>query len=258
MAPPSGFAWPRKTKGAVSFTFDDARPSQLDRGIPVFDASGFKATFYVSPGPLVTAAERWRAAAAGGHELGNHTFSHPCSGNFDWSRENALEDYTHPRIEQDIRHADQVIEKSAGVQTRTFAYPCGQSSIGRGVLLESYIPLIAKRYVAGRGYLSEHLNDAARCDLAHLASTRSDRCSLLELEGWISRALTEGSWLIFTGHDVNEDNGYHTTRERTLSQLLQDLAERREEVWVAPVAEVAAWIKEHREALPGETAPEKR
>lgn len=258
MADGGGFPWPGKAKAAVSFTFDDARASQLDAGLPLFDALNLKATFYVSPGPLHQHSDRWRKAAGSGHELGNHTYAHPCSTNFAWSGERALEEWTIQKIDQDIRHADAVLEKSVGVQARTFAYPCGQTTVGRGELLESYIPVIAKRFLAGRGYLSEFVNNPFRCDLAHLGSTRCDRCTLADLESWITRAVEEGGWLIFTGHDIGEDAGYHTTRARVLEQLLRGLVDRSGEIWTTPVAEAAVWIREHRETLPGEIPPAKR
>ena len=41
--------FPGRAKAAVSVTFDDARPSQLDRGIPILDRHGVRGTFYVLP-----------------------------------------------------------------------------------------------------------------------------------------------------------------------------------------------------------------
>ncbi|HCR92034.1 MAG TPA: hypothetical protein DIW50_16625, partial [Prolixibacteraceae bacterium] len=38
-----GFQWPEGKKMAVSFTFDDARFSQADNGLPLFDKYGVKA-----------------------------------------------------------------------------------------------------------------------------------------------------------------------------------------------------------------------
>ena len=44
-APGAGaFPWPDGARAAVSLTFDDARPSQVDVGLPVFDRHGVKVT----------------------------------------------------------------------------------------------------------------------------------------------------------------------------------------------------------------------
>ena len=65
---------------AVSLSYDDAVPSQLDHAIPALDATGLKGTFYLSlNAPTIGARlDEWRAAAAAGHELGNHAVFHPC------------------------------------------------------------------------------------------------------------------------------------------------------------------------------------
>src|SRR4030043_1269646 len=44
-----GFAWPEGKQMALSLTFDDARLSQPDKGIPLLEKYGVKATFYISP-----------------------------------------------------------------------------------------------------------------------------------------------------------------------------------------------------------------
>ena len=74
--------WKNK-KCAVVITYDDAINEHLDNAIPVLDSLGLKATFYLtaySPACAKRLTE-WRAVAARGHELGNHTLFHPCMGN---------------------------------------------------------------------------------------------------------------------------------------------------------------------------------
>ena len=43
------FQWPEGKKMGLSLTFDDARLSQVDKGIPLLDKYGIKATFNLSP-----------------------------------------------------------------------------------------------------------------------------------------------------------------------------------------------------------------
>src|SRR5690242_18300226 len=76
--------WPEGKKVAVSLSFDDARLSQVDAGIPMLDEYGVKATFYLNPDPMRERLEGWRKAVASGHEIGNHSKTHPCSGNYFW------------------------------------------------------------------------------------------------------------------------------------------------------------------------------
>ena len=72
----AGTQWPNGAKAAV-LTYDDALTSQLDNAVPALDAVGFKGTFFLA-GPKLADIARWRAAAAEGHELANHTIFHAC------------------------------------------------------------------------------------------------------------------------------------------------------------------------------------
>src|SRR3954470_9281932 len=93
-ARPPSFGWPAGARAAVSLSLDDARPSQLDVGLPLFAERATHVTFYLTANRVGDRAADWRKAAAAGHELANHTMTHPCSGNFEWSRTHALEDYS--------------------------------------------------------------------------------------------------------------------------------------------------------------------
>ena len=63
-------------------TYDDGLNIDLSNVIPALDSVGLKGTFYISDyfDGLNAQIDRWRKAAAEGHELGNHTIWHPCEG----------------------------------------------------------------------------------------------------------------------------------------------------------------------------------
>jgi peptidoglycan-N-acetylglucosamine deacetylase len=82
--------------------------------MPILDRYGIEATFYVLPSMLGHHPRSWREAVAAGHELGNHTVSHPCSCNFPFSRENTLEDYTLERLEGELVQANEALATFAG------------------------------------------------------------------------------------------------------------------------------------------------
>src|SRR5438067_12778435 len=60
---------------AVSLTFDDARPIQLDVAVPELNKRHLRATFFVSISKL-TRIDDWRKARLQGHEIGNHSVTH--------------------------------------------------------------------------------------------------------------------------------------------------------------------------------------
>ncbi|NIV14989.1 MAG: polysaccharide deacetylase family protein, partial [Aliifodinibius sp.] len=55
-------------------------------GTAFLNKHGVKATFYVVPSAMEGQIDGWKEAVSNGHEIGNHTLNHPCTGNFDWKR----------------------------------------------------------------------------------------------------------------------------------------------------------------------------
>jgi len=210
--------WPKGLRAAVSLTFDDARLSQVDTLIPILDRAGVKGTFYVSMDNMTRRLEGWKKAVRTGHEIGNHTLTHPCTGNYPAFRFNALEEMNIDAMAKEIDGAQQAIVKALGVEPRSFAYPCGQTFVGRGQNVQSYVPLVAGRFLSGRKWLNEHANDPAFCDLAQLLAFESDGKPFEALKSLLDTAAAEGSWIIFVGHEVG-DGGYQTTLASAIEEL---------------------------------------
>lgn len=236
------FAWPDNKKVAVSISFDDARKTQPTTAIPVLNAHDIKGTFYVLPLGVGEAQSAWAEAVAAGHEIGNHTVSHPCTANFNFSSSNALEDYTLERMEGELLRANDQIEALLGVRPKTFAYPCGQNFVGRGTELKSYIPLVAKHFIAGRGYPNELHNRPEVCDLARAHGLAFDAMPFQEMKKWIELAKQDNGWTILAGHEVAEDFGDQTVQFDVLIQLLEYLNVPENEVWVDTVENIARYV----------------
>jgi peptidoglycan-N-acetylglucosamine deacetylase len=240
------FAWPEGKRAAVSLSFDDARESQLDQGLPVFAETGTKVTFYLTANNLGTRAADWRKAAAAGHELGNHSMVHPCSGNFAWSRERALEDFSLDRMRQELNDASRAIEAVTGVRPVTFAYPCGQTFVGRGRGVVSYVPLVSELFVSGRLWLSEAPNDPTYVDLAQLFGYPMDDVDFSGLEPIVRDAIERGQWLVLAGHDIGHTPGKQVTRVEMLRALTRYLHTPGRSVWVDTVGSVASHVQRTR------------
>lgn len=241
----SRFVWPDGKRAAVSLTFDDARPSQLDAGIPMLDAYGFKATFYIATARAQERLAEWKDVLATGHEIGNHSMRHPCTGNFSWAREKALEDYTLAQMAAELDEASTQIEAMLGVRPLTFAYPCGQKYVGRGRELRSYVPLVAERFLAGRGWRDEGANDPAFCDPAQLMTMEFDGLSFEQLKVLVDQASEQGLWLVLCGHEIGPA-GRQTTRSDTLRAFCEYARDPRNGLWVDTVANVTRYVMEHR------------
>lgn len=229
--------WPNGKRCALSLSFDDARPTQADYGFPVLDKHGYKATFYVCFRDLDARPDLWKAVHRNGHEIGNHTVSHPCSGKAEWSRQNAIEDYTLERIAKELDDATAKIESLFGEKPRTFAYPCGERHVGRDENRRSYEPLVNERFLYARG-------DGVLTSPVPVKVQGTDRVDLDRILQRLDEVRANGGWLMTVGHEIapKDHPDQLTTDHEVLDALCRHLAERGD-VWVAPMKEVAAYVK---------------
>jgi len=240
------FKWPEGKRVAVSLTFDDARMSQVEGGTELLDKYGVKATFYVVPGQVKQRLEGWKKATANGHEIGNHSLNHPCSGNFPWARQKALEDYTLDQMRAELIEANKDIETLLGVKSEVFAYPCGQTFVGRGLNTKSYIPLVAELFVTGRGWLDEGPNDPAFCDFAQLTGMEMDGKEFDDILPLLESAKKNQQWVVLAGHEMGQ-SGQQTTRLSMLKRLIEYAQDPANGIWIAPVGTVAKYVQKQKE-----------
>jgi len=243
--PTKPFHWPNGRRGAVSLSFDDARLSQIDTGLALLDRHHVKATFFVQPENIRARLEGWKKAVEDGHEIGNHSKTHPCTANYSFSRNNGLEDYSLATMAAQIDGANAEIERLLVVKPRTFAYPCGQKFVGRGLDVRSYVPLVAERFLAGRGYLDESANDPAVCDLAQAMGTPFDDTDFEQMKNRVEQAAAEGRWVIFVGHEIGK-RGYQVTDTAALEALCEYLKDPANGIWLGTVAEIAEYVRQQR------------
>ena len=240
------FHWPERKRAAVSLSFDDARPSQVDNGLALFKKEGVRATFFVRPENVEKRLTGWKRAVVDGHEIGNPSLTHPCTGNYGFSRNNALENYDLAMMAQQLDRASDKIYQQLGVKPRTFAYPCGQKFVGRGTEVKSYVPLVADRFLAGRGYLDESANDPTICDLAQAMGVGFDEMGFSQMKKIVDEAAADGRWLIFVGHEIGE-RGYQTVETKAVEALLGYLKSQADRIWLGTVVEIASYIGKQRE-----------
>ncbi len=240
----SSFRWPDGKRMALSFTFDDAYYSHIDSVVPLFDSYGIKATFFVSVWRLAPRQEAWKNAIFSGHEIGNHTYNHPCSGNHDFITGNSLEDYTVPRMRFELYSASDFIEEMLGVCPVSFAYPCGATFVGRGSEVESYVPLVSEMFESGRLY-GESMVNPALCDMAQLPAEKLDGKSFDEIKELIETARSSGSWLILSGHDIGE-GGKETSSLQVIEAICEYSMDPSNGIWIDNVHNIASYIREKR------------
>jgi len=183
----------------LSISFDDARGSQVDHhSSALFKQHGIRVTYFVSLANLEKKLDLWRAVVADGHEIGNHSIQHPCSGNFPWigDGEKALENYSLPKMEAELLEANRRIRQMLGVTPVSYAYPCGLDFVGRGERRASYVPAVARHFLVGRGYRGEYANNPIFCDLSMVQTFGADHDGLAAIKAYADQAINSGYWVI--------------------------------------------------------------
>ncbi len=252
MQSPFPTPWPNGTRAAVSLTFDDGLPDQLQLGVPRMTDRGLFGTFYLGAGGdhYADRLGPWATALAAGHELGNHTLSHTCSENFSNERRpHGLESLTLDDIEADIVECERRLVALFGpVDGRSFAYPCYMDHVGRGLTRQSYVPVVAKHFVAGRGGGEVGFcNHPYHCDLHAVAGLTCQQMTAPEMIGLCERALHQGRWCVLCFHGLS--TGRLGTPLNEFEELLEHLVARCESLWTAPVAVVAKQLAAARAQL---------
>ena len=247
----TAFKWPDGKKMALSLTFDDARLSQIDKGLPILDSYGVKATFYLSPNRMIEKVDGWKKAVSNGHDIGNHSIAHPCTGNFSWSQDKALEDYTLVQMSQELDSANRLINLVLGITPSSFGYPCGQTYVGRGLETESYVPLVSAMFETGRTWMDEGPNDPVYCDLAQLTGMELDGKTFEDIMILIEAARAKGSWLVLAGHEM-DTGGPQTSILSTIDSLCRYASDPDNGIWIDHVEKVGRYLRSER-GIPSHT-----
>ena len=245
--------YPDGCRSAVSLSFDDGRRCQLDIALPILNDRELLSTFYVPPkdsaagSDWATALSEWKEVVRQGHEVGNHTLSHICSRGFRNSlEERCLETMTLQEIETDILEAERRLNEVLGPAQRTFAYPCYQDYVGDGLTRQSYVPIIAKYFIAAR-CRGEQANYPLTCSMTYLWSYPVEGMSGSAMIELIERAKSLGQWCILTLHGI--DTGGLMVYKKDFLEVCDFLARDRGDIWIAPVIDVARRIIDWRASL---------
>lgn len=231
-------------KCAVVLTYDDALNIHLDKVIPMLNSYQFRGTFYlIGSSPVVSERiEEWRTAAKQGHELGNHTLNHPCDGNLPGrefvTSETDLSKYTVARAVKETRITNTLLKAIDGKTERTFAYPCGDFTIKDTL----YYNFLKNDFIAARGVSPGYLN-MKEVDFSNVNSFFQNGSTAEQMIAQVEEAEKKGSFIVFLFHGVGGEHPLNIDLEEH-RKLLEYLKKRKKDIWVAPMVDVAKYIKE--------------
>ena len=223
---PSIAPWQGNRAGAFALTFDDGQREQAGLAGPMLDALGLKATIVINPGKTASKEDgfygtwdQWRALSKNGHEIGNHSMTHPNFAKIEAAVEATV-------LDQEIIAAKALIEKEIGQPCYTFCYPFNQESeVSRAMVQRTHVVWTdrTRKAYGGPQFTTEKAN------------------------AWVDEAITKKSLIIAMIHGV--DTGYLPFAGR---KILQDhltyLASKSDQVWIAPLGTIGRYITERNRA----------
>ncbi|MBI5818442.1 MAG: polysaccharide deacetylase family protein [Verrucomicrobia bacterium] len=241
--------WPGECRAAVSLTFDDGPPSQLKIAVPMLTDADLPSSFYLNPRNdyYLEKLAPWREVAKAGHEIGNHTMAHICARAFrDDPTAPGLEGLTLADIEKDIIESKRRLQQIAPEQREmSFCYPCYMEHVGRGPTRQSYVPVVARHHIAGRGKGEfPFANHASTVDLHYAWSWPAERMTGSQMVGLVEACIAKRCWGILTFHGINE--GSLGVADSDFRELVNYLKVNHSRIWTAPVYKVARRILDWR------------
>jgi len=235
--------WPSGKRGAVSLTYDDGLDSQLDLAVPALDRFGFKATFFLTYDNIKERLPDWTKLARGGHELANHTVTHPCDlGPF------TPASYRHRELAPMAHWLDGA---APHWPVRSFAYPCDVTNLGSGDANRQearFDRLLANMGIAAartsEGEPNRPATTLRRPHRLQALAVGFDATDFAAVDAYLKRAAAQGYWAILVFHDIAKvPTEAGQTSFVMHDQILQSIADG--PLWCAPLATIFDRIRRH-------------
>jgi len=209
--------------GAVSFTYDDARKSQIPTLIPQLDALGVKATFFLTygaGGDLSTNKAAWIKAGKSGHELANHTYDH----------QNVSAGNTQVK-----KMADDVRGFDPSFDVVTFAYP--NCSVGG-------TDVVGAENFIGRGCGSaSYAWGSQPADWMNVQGLILSNNVITPAITALNGAKSNNTWVTMIVHDVTASpDQYSLTPDNNKTMVQQAITNK---LWIGTFQQVASYYRAH-------------
>jgi len=215
--------WKDNKQAAISMGFDDSSPTHLDNAIPVLEAKGLPAVFYVNPGKSYHIArnDEWLNILNRGQHLAPHTMNHRGSVSYD----DAV---------YEIGAAAEYVWDAYGVpyHSELLSYASGGGVTWNGLTRQERLDIDDSYNLINR----YHYHICSTCsDPDHWHSERlphsvnMSNYSTSTIINKIDDNTADGTWEHFYGHGVG--SGYSITMQKfeAVTDYMQSI---QDEVWV--------------------------
>lgn len=239
--------WQGNKAAAVSVTFDDCMPSQFQNAIPVLNDASRKipATFFLTGNSIPANAASIISAYKAGHEIANHSFTHPPK----------LADLSESDIESELQRCqDAIFRLFHKTVSCTMAYPngSGQNMEAKDRLVQQ---LLKKDFIGARATqikpsrINEYTwEDSFTNDSYYRVNSAmiTDGFSVSDFKSDLDEAISKGGWYCATYHGI--ETGWVITGKALFTAQMNELIKKKDQLWIATFRDVTAYHKERNSA----------
>jgi len=187
-------------KAAMSYTFDDSSPSQIDH-YPELKAQRVRATYYIMPAAnwYSNYDATWKDAVAQGSEIGNHTTHHCKAAEVDDNDPDTCPQGLGSAGAEFDDTTDYIRTKIGQAGVWTTAYPFGDMD---------YKPAATSRFMVARGVWPGMVASGTGSDLMNLplaqvpGDATADGHPVSAFNTAVDTALGQGKWMIYLFHTL--------------------------------------------------------
>ena len=187
-------------EGMVTFSFDDSWESQYVNALPMLEAAGYKATFFLTTDfveqgfSLFMSPINLRDIKNRGHEIAGHTLSHP-----------SLTDISAAAVRTEVEASRAYLYFLTGAPVNSFAYPFGNvNATVKAIVREA-------GYTSARGIRGNALNTPSSDPFDLSSDCLTTETTLAQVAARITEAKANRQWYIMCLHDVLAFGGDNLT-----------------------------------------------
>lgn len=242
--------WKHNRAGAVSVNFDDGYSSQITYAVPLLNARGLKATFFLTTTGGDTTWDQWRQVAQQGHEIGSHTVTHPY-----------LTTLSDSQLRYELSESQRVINQNIPSQSCiTLSYPYTDSNSHVQAVTSEYYIAARGGWVGDSGGDFNFYDDLVPCDwispcyvppgmsfgsfnhihFYNVASGNYDDTPISLLDASLDTAMAYHAWYVMYLHAIPDDTSYHNAFATALDHIVA------RNLWMATFGEVAKYMRERK------------
>lgn len=226
--------WNGNRRSALTLTFDDGLPSQIDHALPALDKRGIPATFFVIQNSMYDSkfrADVWRDAANRGHEIGAHSVNHGKPADLGVEAQ-----------KREVMDCKEFIEQQTGANVTSYCYPYTHvNQHVRAAAMAKYKQARGGRVARADKYMIPGDNvDLYNTPCYHVGPGCFKERPDENIAVWIAEAVKRGAWLTLMLHGVGNPGDWDNITVQEFNTLLDLMEEAQNRgAWLTTFANAA-------------------